>query len=119
MNSIPKPPATLTTTGKQIYKQLSEYLRESNLLHKVDALLIYQAAVWWEQYIKAIEGIRKHGPTQFYPKTGMRQTSPEMSNLKQAQTALNVLFKKLGIGEEARQKLNIIEGAEYDPMDDI
>ena len=115
---IPKPPAKLQGTGSAFYDEVCTYLIDNDLLHKVDTALVYQAAKWWELYLRSAEGLKETGDFVEYA-SGHTQIHPNITNMAKSQQALNILFKKLGIGEEARQKLKIMEGNEHDPMDDI
>lgn len=119
MTKVPEAPGPLTENGKRCYDQVGSYLIKNSMLQKVDTMLLYDLAIWWDQYLIAVNGVRENGTVQTFP-NGTRQVSPDVTNLKQAHSAMNALFKKLGIGEEARQKLNMGEvGGGSDPMDEL
>lgn len=119
MKKIPKPPGPLNKDGKKFYDDIANYLVANDLIQDIDALLIYQAAKWWEVYMVSVKGVQELGTTVVYA-SGHQQVSPNVTNMMKAHVAFNKLLDKLGVGEAARQKLKIgaaVEG--HDPMDEI
>ena len=121
MIELPKPPGPLTSEGKYFYKNVGEYLIENNLLHKVDTTLLYTGASWWSIFCKSQAEIAKPDfEYVIYHDTVHQSSSPYIGNLLKANTALANIFTKLGVGEQARQKLKMMDGAGgEDPMDKL
>lgn len=112
-------PRKLNEEGQQMHDNIMAHLRRNDLFQDIDSSLVFMTAVWWQNYLTALDGIEKHGTVVYY-ETGHQQVSPNVSNLVKAQSELNRLFDKLGIGESARQKLKIMEAPDgEDPMENL
>ena len=106
---LPKSPVKLSKSGQEIYDKVGGYLIKNNLFKEVDVPLLFSLATQWENYVYFTVELRKNGAIQAFP-NGTRQVSPEFTGQKGCLEKLYRLFAQLGIGEEARKKLNIIEG---------
>lgn len=112
-------PRDLSSEGQEMYDSIMEHLRKHDLYQDIDRTLVFMAAVWWQNYLEALDGVKKNGAVVYY-ESGHQQVSPNISNLMRAQSELNRLYDKLGIGEGARQKLKVMESVDgYDPMNDL
>ena len=116
---IPPPPGPLNKDGQKFYNDLCKYLNYNDLIQDIDAILVYQAAQWWQIYITSVKGVEERGTTVTFA-SGHRQVSPDVTNMTKANASLAILLNKLGVGEAARRSLKMGTGSsEKDPMDSL
>jgi len=114
-----KPNRSLSKEGQEMYDNIMDHLRKYDLYQEIDASLVFMTAIWWQNYLSAVDGIEKNGTVVYYD-SGHQQVSPNISNLAKAQSELNRLFDKLGIGESSRQSLKLMAASDaYDPMENL
>ncbi len=109
----------LSPEGLEFYNKVETHLSEHGMYQDIDETLVFQAAVMWENFLDSVRKVKEYG-TIITAKTGYIQVSPHVTNMHSSSAKLEKTFKLLGIGEEARAKLNFGEMShEADPMDDL
>lgn len=117
---MPPPIKPLEGEAKVFYDKVCGYLEEMDLVFVVDAMMVFQAAVWWMIYIDSVQEILDGKEQLMVYETGHSTIHPRVTKMKMATEKVLQLFRQLGIGEEARQRLKLMAQKEAkDPLDEI
>ena len=99
----------LKNEGKEIYKELADYLERHSTCEKVDEFVLTELAMYFQTFFESAKLVGKSGAVQTYKK-GTEQESTGLNGAFTAMTAssknISALCTKLGIYDILKHKLH-------------
>lgn len=100
-------PDHLHPTALKFVKSIINTFDDENKLNALDEMVFYTLASWLSTFITCSERVDAEGMTVTTPR-GITQLSPYATQMKIAQSHLNVLAKEMGLSLGSRGKIKAV-----------
>lgn len=100
-------PENLHPLALKFVKGIINTFDEENKLNSLDEMIFYTLASWLNTFIKCSERVDEEGMTIVSPR-GQVTLSPYATQMKIAQSHLNVLAKEMGLSLGSRGKIKAV-----------